>query len=348
MVAFAGYDMPVQYQGIKDEHLHTRSLAGLFDVSHMGQIRIFGDSADTAIEKRVTSDIRGLRNGQQRYTLMTNQNGGIIDDLMVTKTPKGLHLVVNGACKETDYHYLKKTLDDSEVELCADLALLALQGPKAVDVLSALNPDIEKLTFLTTGSFQIHGIACFISRSGYTGEDGFEISLASTQAEAMARLLLSDKRVQFAGLGARDSLRLEAGLCLYGHDIDTITTPIEAGLGWVIARKYRDGAAAPSFPGAEKIMGQIKNGVGKQRCGLVMEGKLPVREGAGLFTEEQEEVGEVTSGGFGPSVNHPVAMGYVQHDYAHSGNPLQVEIRQRLHTIRITALPFMKHRYVKP
>ncbi len=339
--------MPVQYhKGIRAEHLHTRSAAGLFDVSHMGQLRLSGKNIECALERLVTGDITALKPFRQCYTLLTNQRGGIIDDLMLTRTPDYLFVVVNAACKESDYVYLQESLGPpSRAELLSDRALLALQGPEAVNVLGNLHPECKKLPFLSAREIKLDGIPCLINRCGYTGEDGFEISVLSKDARQLAELLLEDQAVELIGLGARDSLRLEAGLCLYGHDIDEGTTPVEAGLTWVIAKKYRDGAAQALFPGANNIFRQLQTGTGLIRRGFQVPGKIPVREGAIILNQEKQGIGRITSGGFGPSVGHPVAMGYIEKAYADPDTELQVEIRQRFHPVRVVKLPFVKHRY---
>ena len=346
-VNFAGYEMPLQYQtGIRAEHLHTRSNAGLFDVSHMGQMRLSGENIAHSMERLVTSDITALKPSQQRYTLLTNQRGGVIDDLMLTRTPDCLFIVVNAARKETDYTYLKESLGPRRrVELLRDHALLALQGPKAADVLGKLHPECKTLSFLTACEFQLDGMPCFVNRCGYTGEDGFEISVPSTHARALAEQLLEDQAVELIGLGARDSLRLEAGLCLYGKDIDEGTTPVEAGLSWVIAKKYRDGAVPAQFPGTDIIFRQLQTGTRLIRRGFLSQSKIPVRQGTVILNQERQGIGRITSGGYAPSVGHPVAMGYIEKEYAETGIELQVEVRNRRHAIRVTDLPFVKHRY---
>ena len=345
-VNFAGYEMPLQYQrGIRAEHLHTRSSAGLFDVSHMGQIRLSGNDIESSMETLVTGDIRSLEPFRQRYTLLTNQQGGIIDDLMLTRTPDYLFVVVNGACKQADYAYLKQALGPGyQVEMLRERALFALQGPKAAKVLSVLQQECLDLPFLGALETELAGMPAFVNRCGYTGEDGFEISVRSGDAGRLAELLLRDKDVEPIGLGARDTLRLEAGLCLYGHDIDVTTTPVEAGLNWVIAKKYRTGSVAALFPGADKILHATAR---KLRRGFTKQGKIPVREGAIILNAGKQVVGRITSGGFGPSVDQPVAMGYVNREYAETGTELQVEIRRRLHTIQVAELPFVKHRYIQ-
>lgn len=350
IVAFTGYALPVQYsEGIKAEHLHTRSQAGLFDVSHMGQIFIQGEAAEESFEALVTGDITALQDYQQRYTLLTNPEGGIIDDLMVTKMPDGLFVVVNAACKENDFQHIKNKLGaDYQVEMLDNRALVALQGPAAAKVLADFDSDISQLAFMNAGRFQLNGTDCIINRCGYTGEDGFEISINNADAEALAKLLLEHDAVKPVGLGARDSLRLEAGLCLYGHDIDEATTPIEANLRWAIAAKYRNESAEAKFPGANRILQQLQQGTEKLLVGIKPNGKMPIREGSLIFNKEKLEIGHVSSGGFGPSIGGPVALGYVSSQYATLGTELHVEIRNRSHTMRVADLPFVLHRYYKP
>ncbi len=349
LVEFAGYSMPVQYpEGIKKEHLHTRHQAGLFDVSHMGQIRIIGANVAEALETLVTGDISNLEEYQQRYTLLTNKNGGIIDDLIVTKIPEGYLLIVNAANKQSDLSYIQSQLElTCRVELMDAHSLLALQGPEAARVLSRFDKEISALKFMRADRFDIDGINCLVSRCGYTGEDGFEISLDDEFAIQLAEALLRNPEVKATGLGARDSLRLEAGLCLHGHDIDASTSPVEAGLSWTIASKYRNGSNVPDFPGAQTIMQQLNEGTGRRRVGLLPQSKQLVREGCILFDSEQKERGRVTSGGFGAHINRPVAMAYVDSDYAGAGTELEVKIRDRLHTIQVADLPFVKHQYIQ-
>src|SRR5262249_28670589 len=321
MVPFAGYEMPVQFPaGVLKEHLHTRASCGLFDVSHMGQIRLTAKSgrneeAALALERLVPQDVLALAPGRQRYAQFTNDAGGVLDDLMVANFKSHLFLVVNGACKEADEAHLRERLSElCLIEPLADRALLALQGPKAAAVLANLGADVSAMRFMDAAPHQLAGLDCFVSRSGYTGEDGFEISVAGSHAEQLAKLLLADSDVLPIGLGARDSLRLEAGLCLYGHDIDATTTPIEAALEWSIQKSRRlGGARAGGFAGAKMILSQLLNGAPRRRVGLRPEGRAPVREGAALFADATStlQIGRVTSGGFGPSLNAPVAMGYL-------------------------------------
>jgi aminomethyltransferase len=348
MVPFAGYAMPVQYPlGVLKEHLHTRAAAGLFDVSHMGQIRVLGAQADVALESLVSADIVGLARGAQRYALFTNAAGGILDDLMVARIDEGLALVVNAACKAADLAHLRSAIGDRcEVIAREDLALLALQGPHAATVLESLGAHLAEMSFMQVREVQIGGFACLVSRSGYTGEDGFEISVAADDAQALARALLAHVDVQPIGLGARDSLRLEAGLCLYGHDLDEQVTPVEAALRWAIGPARRNaGVRAGGFPGADVVLAQLRDGVSRCRVGLRPQGRAPVREGAQLLCAAGEIVGHVTSGGFGPSVGHPVAMAYVDSAHAHLGCELNAEVRGRLLPVTVSALPFAAHQY---
>lgn len=350
MVPFAGYAMPVQYPtGIIKEHNHTRTQAGLFDVSHMGQVRLVGDEAARALEKLVPVDIIGLGVNQQRYALFTNDQGGILDDLMVTHAGDHLFLVVNAACKQQDIAHLCTHLgDDCTVEELTDRALLALQGPEAAQVMARLAPQTADLVFMSAARIDIEGADCFVTRSGYTGEDGFEISVPAERAESLARTLLAQDEVAPVGLGARDSLRLEAGLCLYGHDIDTTTTPVEANLTWAISQvRRRGGAREGGFPGAEIILRQLSEGVSRKRVGLQPEGRAPVREGVELINAEGRTIGKVTSGSFGPTVGAPVAMGYVETTYSRPDTVLQALMRGRPHPITVARLPFVQQRYYR-
>lgn len=347
MVPFAGYDMPVQYPaGILSEHLHTRAKAGLFDVSHMGQMRLTaksGHNAAAALERLVTSDIRDLGQAKMRYALFTNEAGGILDDLMVTNLGDHLMLVVNAACKEADEAHLRAHISaDVEIENLSARALLALQGPAAVDALARLAPECWQLPFMTSAVWVIEGARCFVTRSGYTGEDGFEISLPNETAERLARRLLAMPEVMSIGLGARDSLRLEAGLCLYGHDIDTTTTPIEAGLAWSIApRRRKEGG----FPGTRVIQRQLADGPARRRVGILPDGRQPARDHTEIQDGGGKKLGEITSGGFGPSVGGPVAMGYVAAAAAPPGTPLTLIVRGKPQPAKTVALPFVKHNY---
>ncbi|MGJ4926200.1 glycine cleavage system aminomethyltransferase GcvT [Bradyrhizobium sp. HKCCYLS2038] len=355
MVPFAGYEMPVQYApGVLKEHLHTRSHAGLFDVSHMGQVALVpksGNVADAAaaLERLVPQDIIGIPAGRQRYAQFTNADGGILDDLMVANFGEHLVLVVNAACKEADIALLRDGLSDvCEVQPLADRALLALQGPKAASVLAKFCAEAETMRFMDAGPRSVDGLACYVSRSGYTGEDGYEISVPADKAEQLAEALLSDKDVLPIGLGARDSLRLEAGLCLYGHDIDTTTTPVEAALEWSVQKVRRNGGArAGGFPGAAKILAQFEGGAARRRVGLRPEGRAPVREGATLFStaDSTEPVGKVTSGGFGPTLNAPVAMGYVPTALSVPDTQLFADVRGQRLPVRVAATPFVPNTY---
>ena len=348
MVPFAGYDMPVQYpSGILAEHLQTRSQAGLFDVSHMGQLRLTAKSGGTApavaLERVVTSDIAGLAPGRMRYALFTNEAGGILDDLMVTNTGDHLILVVNAACKEADEAHLRAHIGaEVVIENLAARGLLALQGPAAETALARLVPACRALRFMQSAFWSIEGARCFVTRSGYTGEDGFEISVPGEAADGLARRLLGMPEVKPVGLGARDSLRLEAGLCLYGHDIDETTTPIEAGLAWSIGeRRRREGG----FPGAAVIQRQLREGAQRRRIGILPEGRQPAREHTEIQNPAGGRVGEVTSGGFGPSLNGPLAMGYAETAMAAPGHALNLVVRGKPLPAKVVALPFVKTNY---
>jgi aminomethyltransferase len=355
MVPFAGYEMPVQFApGVLKEHLHTRSAAGLFDVSHMGQIALRPKSgrvedAALALERLVPQDILAIPKGRQRYAQFTDDNGGILDDLMVANFGDHLFLVVNASCKHEDEAHLRTKLSDAcEVKALADRALVALQGPKAATVLSRHAPAVAAMKFMDAGPQTVMGANCFVSRSGYTGEDGFEISIPGADAERVAAALLDDPDVLPIGLGARDSLRLEAGLCLYGNDIDTTTSPVEAALEWSMQKSRRAGGArAGGFPGATVIASQLASGAERRRVGLRTEGRAPVRAGATLFASEQsdEPIGSVTSGGFGPSANAPVAMGYLPSAFAASGMLAFAEVRGQRLPLRVAEMPFVPHSY---
>ncbi len=355
MVPFAGYDMPVQYTtGVLREHLHTRQAAGLFDVSHMGQIALRAKSgkvedAALALERLVPQDILGLAPGRQRYAQFTNGAGGLLDDLMVANFGSHLFLVVNAACKAEDEAHLRANLSQTcVIEPLPDRALMALQGPKASSVLAKFCADAASMRFMDSGPRSIDGIDCLVSRSGYTGEDGFEISVPADHAERLAKALLGDSDVLPIGLGARDSLRLEAGLCLYGHDIDTTTTPVEGALEWSIQKSRRHGGArAAGFPGADKILSQLEQGAQRRRVGLRPEGRAPVREGAPLFADAASslQIGAVTSGGFGPSINTPVAMGYLPAAHAAIGGLVFAELRGQRLPLRVAAMPFVPNTY---
>ena len=349
MVPFAGYEMPVQFsRGIKFEHDHTRSSAGLFDISHMGQIRISGDNVPDLLETLVPGEIVALRENHQRYSVLTNDGGGIIDDLMITRFKDHFILVVNGACKDKDYAHLDSSIGGDCEMVYLPNALLALQGPKAASVLGQYVDGLESLKFLQAGEFEITGIPCLINRCGYTGEDGFEISVNEQEAENLARELLKHDSVEPIGLGARDSLRLEAGLCLYGHDIDETTSPIEAALNWVIAKKHlENNGQTARFPGAEKIFKQIQQGTNSIRTGLQPGGRMPVREGVEILNENGESIGRVTSGAYGQTVGGPIAMGYVNTEYSSPDTDMHVMVRNKRHEIYITSLPFVANKYYR-
>ncbi len=351
MVPFAGYDMPVQYPaGVMKEHLHTREGAGLFDVSHMGQAYLEAPSDVAGVfERLVPGAIRELKPGQMRYSLLLNDDGGIRDDLMVTCPVDGgdsrLYIVVNAACKDADFEFIENSLKgEATLTKLEDRALLALQGPKAAEVLGRINKNVQELGFMYSGTFDLDGVACFVSRSGYTGEDGYEISVPAEQAEALARKLLADADVLPIGLGARDSLRLEAGLCLYGHDIDTSTTPVEGNLTWAIGKRRK---MDRDFPGAERIMDQLFNGASRKRVGILPEGRAPAREGTEIVSSDGSVIGVVTSGGFGPTIGGPVAMGYVRSDLAEEGSALGLLVRGKILPARVAPMPFVPSRYFR-
>ncbi len=350
MVPFAGYHMPVQYpDGILKEHLHTREQAGLFDVSHMGQVVIKGAGLAQALEKLIPVDLESLNINQQTYAVLTNKDGGILDDLIVTRWAEDtFFLVVNAACKEQDLSHLLTHLHGFEFEYLNGQGLMALQGPAATHVMEQLSPEANKLTFMNGCHTQISGKRCYVTRSGYTGEDGFEISVDGHDAEALAKTLLSFDAVEPIGLGARDSLRLEAGLCLYGHDMDTKTTPIEASLLWSISQSRRpEGAKAGGFLGAERIFQQINDGVSTKRVGFEIEGRAPIREGAEIVNETGAVIGKITSGGFGPTLNQPVAMGYVPKAFATVGTKLSAMVRGKARPITVCKMPFVPQRYFR-
>ncbi|MCG6656615.1 glycine cleavage system aminomethyltransferase GcvT [Halomonas campisalis] len=350
MVPFAGYEMPVQYPaGVKQEHQHTRAACGLFDVSHMGQLLLRGPAPAEALERLVPADIVGLPEGMQRYALFTHEDGGILDDLMVVNAGDHLYLVVNAACQEQDIAHLHAHLADGHEIEVLDRGLLALQGPEAATVMARLCPAACELVFMQHGHFEIDGIPVWVSRSGYTGEDGFEISVAADRTEALARRLLAEPEVAPIGLGARDSLRLEAGLCLYGHDIDTGTTPVEGGLIWAIGKPRRHAGQRPGrFPGADLILHQVEvKDHSRKRVGLLGEGRAPVREGAELYDEAGNLIGLVTSGGFGPTVGKPVAMGYVPVAQAEIGTRVYAGVRGKRLPMVVTKMPFVTPGYYR-
>ena len=346
LVPFAGYEMPVQYpMGILNEHLHTRAQAGLFDVSHMGQATLTGEKAAQALEALVPADIANLAPGRQRYTQFTNATGGIMDDLMVTNRGKDLFLVVNAACKDQDFAQLRAHLPQGvRLTELPERALLALQGPAAATVLARLAPAAATMAFMSGADMALDGIACFVTRSGYTGEDGYEISVPADAARRLAERLLAEAEVKPIGLGARDSLRLEAGLCLYGHDIDLTTSPIEAGLQWSIQKRRREGGG---FPGAAVVQDQLAKGPPRKRVGILPEGRAPAREGTEIVSAAGEALGTVTSGGFGPSLGGPMAMGYVKATHAAPGTAIQLVVRGVPRPAKVAAMPFVPQRYYR-
>ena len=341
-VAFAGYDLPLHYaNGIVSEHLHTRAKASLFDVSHMGQIRVDKADAATALEKLVPSDIVDLAAGRLRYTAFTNEAGGFIDDLTVANNGNHLGLVVNASRKTEDLIHLRNHLG-SGVTMATDRALLAFQGPLAAQLLDIVAPGVAKMRFMSCAAFRLGTATCTVTRSGYTGEDGFEISLEASAAEGVARRLLDHPDAELAGLGARDSLRLEAGLCLYGHDIDDRTTPIEAGLGWIVPKRRR---GRGGFLGSQAILAQLRDGVLRRRVGIVPEARVIARAGTALLDRTEAEIGVVTSGGFSPTLNRSIAMGYIASASAAPGTPVGLRVRGTVHQGHIAPLPFVPHRY---
>jgi aminomethyltransferase len=351
LVPFGGYEMPLNYPAaIIAEHKHTRSRASLFDVSHMGQALLsHPEDAAAIVERLVPGDIAGLKPGRMRYTQLTNSEGGILDDLMVSRVGEmhgrdWLYLVVNASRKLADYEHIKAHLpEDAQLEPLNDQALVALQGPAAAKSLARHLPDVETMKFMSFRAFEDTPFGkVWVSRSGYTGEDGFEISLAADKAEAFARALLEDETVMPAGLGARDTLRLEAGLCLYGHDIDEQTSPVEAGLDWSIGKRRR---VEGGFPGADRILGELRDGPARLRVGLKPEGRATPREGAEIFSPQGERIGIVTSGAFSPTLGHPIAMGYVATPDARSGTPVSFQIRGKPQPGLVTDMPFVPHRY---
>ncbi len=353
MVPFAGYDMPVSYPGgIMSEHRHTRDMAGLFDVSHMGLIEVRGKNVAARLETELPVDLIGLPVGRQRYALLLNDDGGIRDDLMAVNRGECFWLVVNAACRHTDLAYLERKLGAwLDFTLREDLALLALQGPASPGALAAVGADADALTgmkFMQVGGMHLAGADCLVSRSGYTGEDGFEISLPADRAASLAGALLEQAAVAPVGLGARDSLRLEAGLCLYGQDIGPETSPVEAGLHWAISPARRSGGARPGgFPGADRILGELDWGAERRLVGLLPEGRAPIRAGSPLFGENGEALGEITSGGFGPTLERPLSMGYVPAHHARPGTMLTAEVRGRRIPVSVAAMPFVPRRYYR-
>jgi len=344
MVPFAGYEMPVNYPtGIVAEHTHTRTQAGLFDVSHMGQVRLIGDGAARALEQLVPADIVGLGLGAVRYTQFTNESGGILDDLMVANRGDHLALVVNAACKVADIAHMKARLPGAvEIDVATTLSLIALQGPAAVAVLARLAPGCADMLFMNIQTLSIGGIDAVVSRSGYTGEDGFEISCENRHAGELWDLLMHEPEVAPIGLGARDSLRLEAGLCLYGHDIDETTSPVEARLAWSIGRRRRDEGG---FPGAQRIQAELQDGPARKRVGILPDGRAPAREHTPVLNAAGDQIGEITSGGFGPSVKGPIAMGYIESGSAAIGTKVDLMLRGKARPAEIVKLPFVAHNY---
>lgn len=360
MVPFAGYSMPVQYPaGLMAEHHHTRQAAGLFDVSHMGQLRLVGPDSAAALETLLPVDVIDLPAGKQRYGLLLNDDGGIIDDLMFFNRNMNdganggdLFLIVNGACKVGDIAHIQQKIGSRcEVIPMPEMALMALQGPQAVTALQRLAPGVDKLVFMTGGRFTVAGCDCFLTRSGYTGEDGFEISVHASQADTLARALLAQPEVKPVGLGARNSLRLEAGLCLYGNDIDTSTTPVEAALNWAIQKVRRTGGArAGGFPGAEKILAQLADPAAtltRKRVGLVALERVPVRDHTELHSTAGAPIGQVTSGLLGPTINQPVAMGYVSPEFSAIGTRVNALVRGKPVPMEVSAMPFVPNHYYR-
>ncbi len=346
MVPFAGYDMPVQYPtGIIAEHQHCRTAAALFDVSHMGQVRLEGSDAVAALETLVPGDVAALAPGRTRYSMFTLEDGGIIDDLMITNAGDHLFMVVNAGGKAEDLAHMRASIGGRvKITPLEDRALLALQGPQAAQVMARLAPWAPTMKFMSFAAMPVGGVDCFVTRSGYTGEDGWEISVPADKADRFAHLLLGQPEVKPAGLGARDSLRLEAGLCLYGHDIDRTTTPAEADLGWTISKRRR---AAGGFPGAKRIVDELTNGPQRLRVGILPDGRAPAREHTKITDMQGNAIGEITSGGFGPTVGGPVAMGYVARTHARPGTAVQLVVRDVPRPAKVVALPFTPHRYFK-
>ena len=349
LTEFAGYEMPVQYGlGILGEHQHTRKKAGLFDVSHMGQVILSGQSYEEtalALEKVLPMDVLGLEIGRQRYGFLTTDEGGILDDLMFSNRGDHIFVVLNAACKDSDIKYLRSLLEPNiSIKEIESRALIALQGPASEAVLGKYHPQIKNMKFMDVETLTIDGAECWISRSGYTGEDGFEISIPAEAAEPITRSILSNQNVEFIGLGARDSLRLEAGLCLYGHDIDQATTPVEASLTWAIQKARRsNGSRASGFIGSEIILKQLAGGTNKKRVGFLPQTRAPMREGVEIFATEtsKEAIGKITSGGYGPTVGYPIAMGYINSEYANSEDDLFGELRGKRLPVKISKMPFV-------
>ena len=349
LTEFAGYEMPVQYRlGILGEHQHTRKKAGLFDVSHMGQVILSGQSYEEtalALEKVLPMDVLGLEIGRQRYGFLTTDEGGILDDLMFSNRGDHIFVVLNAACKDSDIKYLRSLLEPNiSIKEIESRALIALQGPASEAVLGKYHPQIKNMKFMDVETLPIEGAECWISRSGYTGEDGFEMSIPAKAAEPITRSILSNQNVEFIGLGARDSLRLEAGLCLYGHDIDQETTPVEASLIWAIQKARKsNGSRASGFIGSETILKQLAGGTDKKRVGFLPQTRAPMREGVEIFATEtsKEAIGKITSGGYGPTVGYPIAMGYIDSQYANSEDDLFGELRGKRVPVKVSNLPFV-------
>ena len=349
LTEFAGYEMPVQYRlGILGEHQHTRKKAGLFDVSHMGQVILSGQSYEEtalALEKVLPMDVLGLEIGRQRYGFLTTDEGGILDDLMFSNRGDHIFVVLNAACKDSDIKYLRSLLEPNiSIKEIESRALIALQGPASEAVIGKYHPQIKNMKFMDVETLTIDGAECWISRSGYTGEDGFEISIPAEAAEPITRSILSNQNVEFIGLGARDSLRLEAGLCLYGHDIDQATTPVEASLTWAIQKARRsNGSRASGFIGSEIILKQLAGGTNKKRVGFLPQTRAPMREGVEIFGTEtsKDAIGKITSGGYGPTVGYPIAMGYINSEYANSEDDLFGELRGKRVPVKVSNLPFV-------
>jgi aminomethyltransferase len=344
-VSFAGYEMPIQYpEGIVKEHISTRTFAGFFDVSHMGQFYISGKSVEEALEKIIPTDLKGLQVNYSKYSFLLNDNGGVIDDLIITRREKGFCIILNAACKENDIKQISKHLnEDHKFHLCTQTSLIALQGPKSAEILEKYIKDVSSLKFMQGGTFEFEKEKIYITRSGYTGEDGFEISVLNTQAEILLKKLIESK-VKPIGLGARDTLRLEAGLCLYGNELNEEINPIEANLKWAIAKKRREEGG---FNGWKKIKENLEKGSSRFRIGISPEGKIIAREGTKIFSIEDKEIGIVTSGTFGPSVNAPVAMGYVNSSYVEIGTKIKLEVRGKKYDAKVAELPFYKKSYAK-
>lgn len=341
MVPFSGYLLPVQYgKGTLHEHQHCRNHAGFFDISHMGQCLVLGEDAVYGLEKLIPGNISGLKLGEQKYTVLTNNDGGVMDDIVITRIESGLMIIVNAACKDKDFKYLYNHLSG----LCcfnelSGQSLFALQGPAAASVMERFSPQAAKLSFMHACGTYINGIKCNVSRSGYTGEDGFEILVGNHYAEQLARALLAEDEVEPIGLGARDTLRLEAGLCLYGHELNESITPVEAGLQWLFKRSHNQ------FPGAEIIFSQLQQGPDRIRAGLLVNSKMPVREGSVIYNDEDLTIGYVTSGSFSPSLGQPIAMALLDPSYANVDDQLYAKVRDHQVPVTVTPLPFIPHRY---